>query len=88
MEPDEFEGSHIHKWLKPRFRQDQIFYSGIANMAWKSRKRPYYTPVLFLVIKNYAERFGLVKYVNSKIEWDRSQWKISPENRDGRYPVT
>jgi len=99
MEPEDFQGSRMHKWLKPRYRQGQAFYSGVANLAWQSRKRPYYTPVLFLVIKHYAERFNLVEYINSKIEWDRSQWKISPGilalsliyvcflSEDGRIPL-
>lgn len=99
MAPEEFQGSRMHKWLKPRYRQGQIFYSGIANLARESRKRPYSTPVLFLVIKHYAERFGLVEYVNSKIEWDQKQWKISPGilalsliyvcflSEDGRIPL-
>ena len=99
MEPEEFQGSRMHKWLKPRFRQGQIFYSGVAKLAWQSRKRPYCTPILFLVIKHYAERFDLVEYINSKIEWDRSQWKISPGilalsliyacflSEDGRIPL-
>lgn len=54
MELEDFQGSRMHKWLKPRFRQGQVFYSGIANLAWQSRNRPYLTPILFLVIKHYG----------------------------------
>ncbi len=50
----------------------------MKNLQKKSQKRPYYTPLLFLVIKHYAERFHLVDYINSQIEWDENQWKISP----------
>ena len=61
MAPEDFQGSRMHKWLQPRYRQGQVFYSGIAKLVHESRTRPYCTPVLFLVIKHYAERFGLVE---------------------------
>ena len=55
-------GSHMLRWLKPRYRKGQQFYNGVAKLAKISRKRPYSTPVLFLVIKHYADRFGIVDY--------------------------
>jgi hypothetical protein len=66
------------RWLKPRYRKGQQFYNGVAKLAKISRKRPYSTPVLFLVIKHYADRFGIVDYFNRIIKWDEKQWKISP----------
>ena len=78
MESDEFAGSCMHKWLRHRYREGQRFYNGVKNLEKESKKRPYFTPLLFLVIKHYAERFNLVEYINSRIEWDKSQWKISP----------
>ena len=99
MESEEFAGSHMHRWLRPRYRQGQIFYNGVKNLEKESQKRPYYTPLLFLVIKHYAERFRLVDYINSQIEWDANQWKISPGilgltlvyvcflSEDGRIPL-
>ena len=71
-------GSHMLRWLKPRYRKEQQFYNGVAKLAKISRKRPYSTPVLFLVIKHYADRFGIVDYFNQIIKWDEKQWKISP----------
>ena len=71
-------GSHMLKWLKPRNRKGQQFYNGVAKLARIARKRPYSTPVLFLVIKHYADRFGIVDYINRIINWDEKQWKISP----------
>ncbi len=71
-------GSHMLKWLKPRNRKGQQFYNGVAKLAKLVRKRPYSTPVLFLVIKHYADRFGIVDYFNRIIDWDEKQWKISP----------
>ena len=78
MDSEEFAGTRMHKWLRPRYRQGQIFYNGVKNLMKKSKNRPYYTPLIFLVIKCYAERFHLVEYINSQIEWDEKQWKISP----------
>jgi transposase len=69
-------GSRMLRYLRTRERQQ--FYNGVANLAKIAWKRPYTTPVLFLVIKNYADRFGIVDYFNGIIEWDEKQWKISP----------
>ena len=81
MELEDFQGSRMHKWLKPRYRQSQVFYSGIANLAWQSRKRPYCTPILFLVIKHYAERFDLVEYINSqKLIGIEANRRLAPES--------
>ena len=92
-------GSHMLKWLKPRNRKGQQFYNGVAKLAKLARKRPYSTPVLFLVIKHYADRFGIVDYFNRIIDWDEKQWKISPGilglsiiylcflSEDGRIPL-
>jgi len=99
METEKFSGTCMHKWLRPRYRQGQQFYNGVKNLKKKSQNRPYYTPLLFLVIKHYAERFHLVEYINSQIVWDESQWKISPGilgltlvyvcflSEDGRIPL-
>jgi len=57
-------GSHMLKWLDPRNRKGQQFYNGVAKLARIARIRPYCTPVLFLVIKHYADRFGIVDYIN------------------------
>jgi transposase len=52
-----------------------------------------------LVVKHYADRFNLVEYFNGLVEWDKTQWKISPGNLalsliyacfmsvDGRIPL-
>ena len=89
----------MQKWLRKENRQGQIFYNGVKKLEKKSKKRPYFTPLLFLVIKHYAERFDLVECINSKVEWDPSQWKISPGilgltliyvcflSEDGRIPL-
>ncbi len=92
-------GSHMLKWLEPRNRKGQQFYNGVAKLARIARKRSYSTPVLFLVIKHYADRFGIVDYINRIIDWDEKQWKISPGilglsiiylcflSEDGRIPL-
>lgn len=92
-------GSHMLKWLSTRNRKGQQFYNGVAKLAKMARKRPYNTPVLFLVIKHYADRFGIVDYINRIIDWDEKQWKISPGilglsiiylcflSEDGRIPL-
>lgn len=99
METEKFSGTRMHRWLRPRYRQGQQFYNGVKNLKKKSKNRPYYTPLLFLVIKHYAERFHLVDYINSQIVWDEKQWKISPGilgltliyvcflSEDGRIPL-
>jgi len=71
-------GSHMQRWLNPRYRQGQDFYNGVANLEKVSSQRPFITPTLFLVIKHYADRFNLVEYFNRIIIWDEKQWKLSP----------
>lgn len=68
----------MYRLFNPRFREGQIIYNKVAEIYKKSRRRPYITPIILLVIKLYAERFNLVEYFNGLIEWDQSQWKISP----------
>ena len=99
MDPDEFKGTRMHKWLRTQNRRGQIFYNGVKKLEKECRKRPYYTPLLFLIVKHYAERFDLVGYINSTVEWDPKQWKISPGilgltliyvcflSEDGRIPL-
>ncbi|MDD3136717.1 MAG: hypothetical protein PHF64_09485, partial [Methanoregula sp.] len=69
-------GSHMQRWLNPRYRQGQDFYNGVANLEKVSSQRPFITPTLFLVIKHYADRFNLVEYFNRIIIWDEKQWKL------------
>lgn len=99
MDSEEFTGSRMQKWLRPRYRQGQLFYNGVRNLEKESEQRPFYTPLLFLVIKHYADRFHLVEYINSQFDWDVNQWKISPGilgltliyvcflSEDGRIPL-
>jgi len=61
------------KVLGLRCRQGQQFYKGVAELAKLAWTRPYATPLLFLVIKHYADRFGVVDYFNRIIEWDEKQ---------------
>jgi hypothetical protein len=60
-------GSRMFKLFNPRFREGQILYSGVAEIYKKSRRRPYITHIILLVIKLYAERFKLVEYFNGLI---------------------
>jgi len=71
-------GSRMLKVLGLRCRQGQQFYKGVAELAKLAWTRPYITPLLFLVIKHYADRLGVVDYFNRIIEWDEKQWKLSP----------
>ena len=99
MEPNDFKGTRMHKWLKSQNREGQIFYNGVKKLEKANKKRAHHTPLLFLVIKHYAERFELVDYINSQIDWDLKQWKISPGilgltliyvcflSEDGRIPL-
>ena len=71
-------GSRMLKVMGLRCRQGQQFYNGVAKLAKLAWTRPYITPLLFLVIKHYADRLGVVDYFNRIIEWDEKQWKLSP----------
>lgn len=92
-------GTHMLKWLSGRTRKGQQFYHGVAKLAKIARNRPYSTPLIFLIIKHYADRLGIVDYINRIIDWDEKQWKISPGilgmsiiylcflSEDGRIPL-
>lgn len=85
--------------LNPRFRKGQRFYQELTKLIKVARKRPYYTPFIFLIVKHYADRFHLVDYINAKVRWDETQWQVSPGNlalgliylmfmtEDGRIPL-
>lgn len=99
MDSTDCSETRMQKWLNPRYREGQQFYTGVKNLEIESKKRPYSTPLVLLVIKRYAERFKLVEYINSKVNWDLKQWKISPGilgltliyvcfmSEDGRIPL-
>lgn len=99
MGSTDFKETRMQRWLLQQGRQQQRFYNGVLNLVKKSKTRPVVTPLLFLVIKHYSDRFGLVDYINETVEWDRSQWKISPGilslsliyvcfmSEDGRIPL-
>jgi len=85
--------------LNPRFRKGQTFYHELSKLIKAARKRPYYTPFIFLIVKHYADRFHLVDFINDKVRWDKNQWQVSPGNlalgliylmfmtEDGRIPL-
>jgi len=65
--------------LNPRFRKGQRFNNELTKLVKTARKRSgYFTPYIFLLVKLYAERFHLVDYINEKVRWDKTQWKVSP----------
>jgi hypothetical protein len=53
--------------LNPRFRKGQTFYQELTKLIKVVRKRPYFTPFIFLVVKYYADRFHLVDYINEMV---------------------
>lgn len=100
MDPEQPIGPLRMRELSPRHRAGQKFYNELNNLIKTSRKRTCYnTPFIFLLVKQYANRFHLVDVINNTVRWDQSQWKVSPGNlalsliylmfvtEDGRIPL-
>ncbi len=65
--------------LNPRFRDGQKFNNDLKEIIKTARKRSgYFTPYIFLLVKHYSDRFHLVDFINKKVRWDDTQWKVSP----------